>query len=224
MRLLFVEDSERLQRSVGTGLKKAGYAVDITGDGEEGLWFAEAHNYDVIILDLMLPKLDGLSLLGKLRKQGKQTHILILTAKDRVEDKVLGLQQGADDYMVKPFSFDELLARIHALCRRAYKKKDSRIHLDDFELDTASRTVSRSGRSIALTPREYMLLEYLVGRKGEVVTRSEIEEHIYDEAADPNSNVVDSAVCALRKKITPAGSTSLIHTRRGMGYVFDLPS
>ncbi len=220
MRLLLIEDSERLQRSVGTGLRKAGYALDITGDGEEGLWYAESHDYDAIILDLMLPKLDGLTLLRRLRAEGKQTHVLILTARDKVEDRVSGLQRGADDYLVKPFAFDELLARVQALCRRAYGKKDPLVLLEDFALDTGSRTISRAGKNIALAPREYMLLAYLVQRRGEVVSRTEIEEHIYDETEDPSSNAVDSAICALRKKITPPGSTSLILTRRGMGYVF----
>ena len=221
MRLLLVEDSERLQRSVGTGLRKAGFAVDISGDGEGGLWYAESHEYDAIILDLMLPKVDGLTLLGRLRAQGKQTHVLILTARDKVGDRVLGLQRGADDYLVKPFAFDELLARVQSLCRRSYGKKDAVIVLEDFVMDTIRRTIRRAGRSIPLAPREYVLLEYLAQRRGEVVSRTEIEEHIYDEAADPSSNAVDSAICALRKKITPAGSTSLIHTRRGMGYLFD---
>jgi DNA-binding response OmpR family regulator len=224
MRLLFVEDSERLQRSVGSGLKKAGYAVDITGDGEEGLWYAQSHDYDAIILDVMLPKLDGLTLLRRLRSTGRQSHVLLLTARDRVEDRVLGLQTGADDYLVKPFAFEELLARVQALCRRTYMQKDSRIRIEDLELDTASRTVRRAGRPISLAPREYALLEYLAQRRGEVVSRAEIEEHLYDEAAEPSSNAVDSAICALRKKITPAGALSLIHTRRSMGYIFGPPA
>jgi DNA-binding response OmpR family regulator len=219
--LLFVEDSPRLQRSVGKGLQKAGYAVDMTGDGLEGLWYAESNEYDAIILDLMLPSLDGLSLLRRLRAKGKDTHVLILTAKDIVEDRVRGLVAGADDYLIKPFAFEELLARIQALCRRRYSQKSSCIQVAELEINTASKTVTRGGDLIVLTPREYRLLEYLVLRRGEVVSRQEIEEHIYNDVVESFSNVVDSAVCTLRRKITPSGALPLIHTRRGMGYVLE---
>jgi DNA-binding response OmpR family regulator len=218
VRILFVEDSKRLQRSVGTGLRKAGYAVDITGDGEEGLWYAESNDYDVIILDLMLPSLDGLTVLRQLRERGRNTHILILTAKDTVEDRVRGLKMGADDYLVKPFAFDELLARVQALARRAYRVKDARVVVGDLEIDTARKIVRRAGGVIDLTPREYRLLEYLALRRGEVISRTEIETHIYDERVEPMSNVVDSAICHLRKKIDLSGFSPLIHTCRGMGY------
>ncbi len=219
MRVLLVEDSKILQRSVATALRKAGYAIDATGDGTEGLWFAEQHEYDVIILDLMLPGLDGLSILQRLRRQDNVAQVLVLTAKDTVEDRVRGLRTGADDYLIKPFALDELLARVQALCRRHYLKKAPRLRVGDLEIDTGARTVMRRGRAIELTPREYRLLEYLASRAGEVVSRTDIWAHVYDEHTEPMSNAVDSAICVLRKKIEPPGTTSLLHTRRGMGYV-----
>jgi DNA-binding response OmpR family regulator len=221
VRILLIEDSKPLQRAVSTGLRKSGYAVDVSGDGEEGLWFVQSNDYDVVILDLMLPHLDGLTLLRRLRAKGSQTHILILTAKDTVDDRVRGLHAGADDYLVKPFAFEELLARVQALCRRAYAKKSTRVVVGDLEIDTSGRTVTRDRQPIELTPREYALLEYLVLRRGEVVSRSDIEAHIYSEQIDPMSNVVDSAICGLRKKITTSGGPPLIHTRRGHGYVIE---
>jgi DNA-binding response OmpR family regulator len=219
MRLLLVEDSVRLQTSIGRGLHKAGYAVDITGDGEEGLFLAQSNQYDAIILDLMLPKLDGLSLLRNLRAKQNGTHVLILTAKDTVENRVSGLQAGADDYLIKPFAFEELLARVQALCRRSYQRKNPKIDIGDLEIDTAARVVSRKGKQIELSPREFMLLEYLALRRGQVVSRTQIESHIYPDGADLMSNTVDSAVCILRKKISPIGAPPLIQTRRGMGYI-----
>lgn len=219
MRILLVEDSPRLQRSIGAGLRRSGYAVDVAGDGEEGLWRALSDDYDVIVLDLMLPKLDGLSVLDRLRRQGKDTHVLALTARDTVEDRVRGLRLGADDYLVKPFAFDELLARIQALVRRRHGQKNPRIEIGQLALDTSARTVSVAGRHISLTPREYALLEYLALRRGELVSRTQIEQHIYDDNAEPMSNVVDSTICALRRKLDAAGGTSLIQTRRGLGYV-----
>jgi DNA-binding response OmpR family regulator len=221
MRLLLVEDSERLQRSVGTGLRKSGYAVDIAGTGPEGLWHAESHDYDVIILDIMLPGFDGLTLLRRLREQGRETHVLLLTAKDTVADRVVGLRAGADDYLVKPFAFDELLARIEALTRRKHGRKNPLIHVGDLEINTAARTVARGGKVIELFPREYALLEYLAAHQGEVVSRTDIEAHIYDDRVEPLSNVVDSAICALRRKIDPPDGPSLIVTRRRMGYVLN---
>jgi DNA-binding response OmpR family regulator len=220
VRILLVEDSPRLQRSIGTGLRRANYAVDVAGDGEEGLWRAESDQYDVIVLDLMLPRLDGLTLLERLRARGKHTHVLILTARDSVEDRVRGLQMGGDDYLVKPFAFEELLARIQALVRRCHTQKNPSIRVGPLEIDTSARTVTVQGRPVGLAPREYALLEYLARRQGTVVSRTEIEAHIYDDAAEPMSNVVDSAVCALRRKIDVPGRPSLIQTRRGMGYVF----
>lgn len=221
MRILFVEDSKRLQRSITIGLRKAGYTIDVTGDGQEGLWFAESYDYDVIILDLMLPGMDGLTILKRLREQGKKAFVLILTAKDTVEDKVEGLQTGADDYLVKPFAFEELLARIQALIRRKYGIKTNSINIGELEIDLARRAVLRNGKEIDLMPREYALLEFLALRKGTLVSRAEIEEHIYDERVDPMSNVVDSAICTLRKKIDSSDDPSIIKTRRGMGYIIE---
>ncbi|GAB4321225.1 MAG: response regulator transcription factor [Candidatus Sumerlaeia bacterium] len=219
MRVLLIEDSKRLRESLSVGLRRAGYALDTAGDGVEGLWFAETHDYDVIILDLMLPGMDGLSVLRRLREAGRNVHVLILTARDAVEDRVTGLQSGADDYLVKPFSFDELLARLQALVRRAYQVKNPQLRVGDLVIDTAARTVRRGDEVIALAPREYALLEYLALRQGQVVSRTEIEHHIYDERAEPMSNVVDAAVYALRRKIDRPGTASLIQTRRGMGYL-----
>jgi len=219
MKVLLVEDSSRLQMSVGRALRKAGYAVDVAGDGEDGLWKAESNDYDAIVLDIMLPKLDGLSLLRQLRQRGRGTHVLLLTAKDTVEDRVHGLQVGADDYLVKPFALDELLARVEALCRRAYGKKQPRLVIADLEIDTVAKEVLRSGHSVKLKPREYLLLEYLARRSGEVVTHGDIEVHIYDDSVDPMSNVVESAICQLRKKISAVNPAPLIHTRHGLGYI-----
>lgn len=219
MRVLLVEDSERLRRSVGTGLRKAGYAVDLAADGEEGLWYAQGNDYDVIVLDLMLPKIDGLSVLKRLRDSGKTTHVLILTAKDAIEDRVLGLQSGSDDYLVKPFAFDELLARVQALARRSHGVKRPVVRVGALEVDTVRRLAARDGSALDLPPREFALLEYLAMRPGEVVTRAQIEAHIYDDQVEPMSNVVESAIYSLRKKIDPPGGPSLIQTRRGMGYV-----
>ena len=224
MRILLVEDSLRLQEAIGTGLREMGYAVDIAGDGEDGLWRAETDEYDVLVLDLMLPKLDGLSVLSRLREQGKTTHVLILTARDKVEDRVRGLQLGADDYLVKPFNFLELVARIQALARRAHGVKTSRITLGDLVIDTSACAVTRADEPVELTPREYALLEFLAFRRGQVVSRTQIEQHIYDERVEPASNVVDSAICTLRRKVDRPGAGSLIQTRRGLGYILEEPS
>ena len=224
MKVLLVEDSARLQMSVSRALRKAGYALDVTDNGEDGLWQAEANDYDVIVLDIMLPKLDGLSLLRQLRQKGKGTHVLLLTARDTVEDRVQGLQLGADDYLVKPFALEELLARVEALCRRAYGSKQTRLIIADLEIDTVAKEVFRAGHLVRLKPREYLLLEYLARRSGQVVTRSEIEAHIYDDSVDPMSNVVESAVCSLRKKISAPNPAPLIHTRHGLGYVLKVDS
>ena len=218
MRILVVEDSARLRQTVTTWLRRNGFAVDASADGEEGLWLAETNDYDAIVLDLMLPKLDGLALLQKLRQQGKQTHVLLLTAKDTVPDRVRGLEVGADDYLVKPFALEELLARVKALCRRAYGNKSSRLAFADLEVDTAARKVTRAGKPVTLQPREYALLEYLARRAGHIVTRTEIEEHIYGGEIETASNAVDSAICSLRQKLGEANPAPLIHTRRGLGY------
>ncbi len=166
-----------------------------------------------------MPGLDGLTILQRLRQQGQTTQVLLLTAKDTVEDRVCGLRTGADDYLIKPFALDELLARVQALCRRHYLKKAPRLCIEDLEIDTGARTVSRCGKHIELTPREYRLLEYLASRSGEVVSRTDIWAHVYDEHTEPMSNTVDSAICILRKKIEPPGTKALLQTRRGAGYV-----
>jgi DNA-binding response OmpR family regulator len=224
MRLLLVEDSSRLQRSLTLGLRKAGYAIDVSGDGRDALWQAQAVDYDVIILDIMIPSLDGLGVLAQLRAQGKKTHILLLTARDTVEDRVKGLQMGADDYLVKPFAFEELLARIQALCRRNYSQKSPQIEIQDLTINLATQRAATKGHSIDLLPREFRLLEFLSLRRGEVVSRSEIEAHLYNEKTEVMSNVVDSTVCQLRRKLAQAGSATLIHTRRGMGYCIEAES
>jgi len=221
MRLLIVEDSDRLRQTLATALRKSGYAVDAAADGEEGQWLAENNAYDAIVLDIMLPKRDGLAVLAGLRRKKIDTHVLLLTARDTVADRVQGLRAGADDYLIKPFALDELLARVEALCRRAYGAKQSLMQIAGLEIDTAARAVRRDGRPVPLSAREYSLLEYLAKRRGHIVTRAEIEAHIYDEAVDPMSNVVDSAICILRKKLEAgaAAAAPLIHTRRGQGYI-----
>ncbi len=169
----------------------------------------------------MLPKLDGLSVLRRLRDRGKQMHVLLLTARDGVEDRVRGILTGADDYLVKPFALSELLVRVHALCQRGYGTKQPRLVFGNLEIDRAARSVRVAGEPVELQPREYALLEYLALRRGEVVSRTEIEAHIYDDLVGAMSNVVDAAVYSLRKKITPPGTPALIHTRCGAGYVLE---
>jgi len=219
MRLLIVEDYAPLRQSTAKGLREAGFAVDEAGDGEEGLWYARSNPYDVVILDLMLPKVEGMEILRRIRDAGNPTHVLLLTARDGVGDRVGGLNAGADDYLVKPFAFDELLARVKALTRRAYQRKSPVLGLGDLEIDTAAKQVRRAGKPIELTAREYQLLEYLVSRAGEVVTRTDIHEHCYDFQADASSNVIDVYIGYLRRKLEGDGQSKLIHTRRGQGYV-----
>jgi DNA-binding response OmpR family regulator len=219
MRVLVIEDFELLRESITQGLQEAGFAVDSASNGEDGLWFAESNEYDVIVLDIMLPKIDGLTLLRRMRAQGHRAHVLILTAKDGPEDRVNGLDAGADDYVVKPFVFAELLARIRALIRRKYDTKSPVIRVADMEIYTTARSVSRAGRTVELTGREYALLEFLAVRAKQVVTRTEIWEHVYDANATTGSNVVDVYIGHLRRKIDRPGLPPLIHTRRGHGYV-----
>jgi DNA-binding response OmpR family regulator len=219
MRVLVVEDYAPLRDSLAKGLRDSGYAVDVTGNGTEGLWYAENHPYDAIILDLMLPGIDGMKILSTLRKAGNTTPVLVLTAKDAVPDRVAGLDAGADDYMVKPFAFAELLARVRALVRRRYGTADTTLRIADLEIDTRARRVQRAGQVIALSAREYALLEYLAHRTGHIVSRTELWDHAYDEAAEPGSNVLDVHVSHLRRKIDDGHDTKLIHTKRGQGYV-----
>ena len=219
MRVLLVEDSERLQRSVATGLRQSGYAVDVAGNGTDGLWRARSADYDVIVLDVMLPGLDGLSGLARLREEGRDAHVLLLTARDAVADRVGGLRAGADDYLVKPFAFEELLARVGALARRRHGRASPVIRVGGLEIDTAARTVKRGGQPIHLTPREYALLEFLAFHRGKVATRSMIWEHLYDEQDESTSNVVDVYIRYLRAKIDKGFDPPLILTRWGEGYM-----
>ncbi len=219
MRVLLVEDYEPLRKSLRQGLSEAGYALDVAADGEEGLWYALGNDYDVIVLDLMLPGVDGLSILRKLRARKKDAHVLILTARDAVQDRVTGLDCGADDYLVKPFAFEELLARIRALIRRNYNKKSSQIVVEDLRIDLNTQQVYRGDRLIQLTAREDGLLEYLAVRAGEVVSRTDIWEHVYEFNSSAASNVVDVYIGYLRKKLQSEGKPSLLHTVRGRGYL-----
>ena len=224
MRVLLIEDSPRLQTSVGRGLRKAGYAVDVCGDGKEGLWLAESNEYDSVILDLMLPGMDGLSVLQRLREKENNLPVLILTARDTIDDRVRGLRMGADDYLIKPFALEELLARVHTLCRRRYGRKNVPLVIGGLQIDTVTRSVRCGGQPLDLAPREFSLLEYLALRRGEVVSRRDIEAHLYGESAELMSNAVDSAISSLRRKLGASNAAPLIHTRRGMGYVLEAKS
>jgi DNA-binding response OmpR family regulator len=219
VRVLLVEDHKQLVKALRQGLEEEGYAVDVALDGEEGDYKAKTVEYDLVILDVMLPKIDGLTLLQRWRKAGVTTHVLMLTARDQLEDKVKGLDTGADDYLTKPFELEELLARVRALVRRGHEVKDPIIRILDLEIDTASRTVKRSGQVIHLTPREYGLLEFLAFHRGRVVTRTMIWEHLYDEHDESTSNVVDVYIRYLRNKIDKGFEPPLILTRWGEGYM-----
>ena len=219
MRVLLVEDHKPLSRALRQGLEEEGFAVDVALDGEEGDFKASTAQYDAIILDVMLPKEDGLSLLQRWRKKGINTHVLLLTARSGVDDKVRGLDLGADDYLTKPFELEELFARLRALIRRGHHVKDPILRIHDLEIDTAARTVKRGGQAIHLTPREYALLEYLAFHRGRVVTRSMIWEHLYDEHDENTSNVVDVYIRYLRNKIDKGFEPPLILTRWGEGYL-----
>ena len=219
MRLLIIEDNKMLAQSLRQGFREEGFAADIAADGEEGLWYAESNPYDVIVLDLTLPKLDGLEVLRRVRKCGIASHVLCLTARGATEDKVRALNLGADDYLAKPFAFEVLLARVRSLCRRAYQKKDPVIRVADLEIDTAGHTVRRGDRAIDLSAREYALLEFLAARAGQVVSRTAIGEHMYDFNSDPESNVIDVYIGHLRRKIELPGRSKLLHTKRGQGYL-----
>lgn len=224
MRLLLIEDYRPLRESLIKGLHEAGFAVDATGDGQEGLWYATGNEYDVVVLDLMLPGMDGLEILKRIRSQGCETCVLVLTARDTVQDRVRGLDLGADDYVVKPFAFEELLARLRALLRRGYHHRQPAIQIADLHIDPASQKVRRGEQEILLTAREYALLEYLALRAGEVVSRTDIWEHVYDFNATASSNVVDVYIGYLRKKIECPDKPPLIHTIRGRGYLLGAAS
>ena len=224
MRILLVEDDERIAAFVENGLREAGFSVDCTGDGEQGLHMALAVNYDAAVVDIMLPRLDGLSLISTLRHRSVNTPVLILSAKTSVDDRITGLQRGADDYLVKPFIFAELLARVQALVRRGSKTINAnRLICDDLSVDVLHREVRRGGRLIDLQPREYALLEYLLRNRERTVSKTMILEHIWDFHFDPQTNVVDVLVCRLRNKIDKDFPDKLIHTTRGIGYAIKAP-
>jgi two-component system OmpR family response regulator len=217
VRLLIIEDEADLARALQKSLEEHDFAVDLSSDGEEGLYKVTQTSYDAAILDVMLPRLDGWTVLRRVRASGNRTPVLMLTARDTVDDRVRGLNLGADDYLVKPFAVAELVARIRAVIRRAYGGASSEVTVADLSLDTVARTVCRDGKQVDLTAREYTILELLVRSRGRPVSRPAIAEHIYSEAVDVWSNVIDVHIAALRRKL----GTSLIRTRRGEGYIID---
>jgi two-component system copper resistance phosphate regulon response regulator CusR len=219
MRLLVVEDERKLGRFLKHGLEEEHYAVDLAYDGEEGWYLSQVNDYDLMILDVMMPKMDGLTLCRRIRAAQKLTPIILLTARDAVEDRVSGLDQGADDYLVKPFAFSELLARIRALLRRQRDSIAIELQVADLILNPARRRVTRTGVSIDLTAKEYALLEYLMRHSGEIVTRTQITEHVWDQQFDTDTNVIEVYISYLRQKIDPPHAAKLLHTVRGMGYV-----
>jgi two-component system copper resistance phosphate regulon response regulator CusR len=220
MRILLVEDEPRVARFVAKGLREQSYAIDIAGDSESALYQAEINDYDLIILDVMLPGRDGFEVCRELRERNVKTPVLMLTALDAVDDRVQGLDSGADDYLIKPFEFKELLARVRALLRRAREFRPPALQVADLTLNTANHTATRAGRRIGLTAKEYALLEYFALHQGRLLGREEIAEHVWDENFDPMSNVIDVYVRRLRKKVDEGFSRPLIHTRRGAGYIF----
>jgi two-component system copper resistance phosphate regulon response regulator CusR len=220
MRLLLVEDDSRIARFVAKGLREQAYAVDIAANGDEALYQAEINSYDLIILDVMIPGRDGLQVCRALRQSGARTPILMLTARDGVEDRIKGLDEGADDYLTKPFEFGELLARLRALLRRSSQLRPPQINVADLVIDAAAQSASRAGRTISLTTKEFALLEYLARNAGRVIGRAEIAEHVWDETFDPFSNLIEVYVNRLRGKIDSGFAAPLIHTRRGAGYFF----
>ena len=217
MRILVVEDEPRLLRSLAQALREEGYAVDTADAGDEGLYKAESYDYDAIVLDVMLPGLDGWEVLGRFCR-GKRTPVLMLTVWDSTRDRVRGLDTGADDYLVKPFDLTELLARLRALIRRAAGQARSCVEVQDVRIDTRARTVTRGGEPVPLTAREYAILEYLALHRGAVVTRSALYEHLFDERDDTLSNLVDVHVFSIRRKL----GAGLITTRRGQGYCIEI--
>ena len=221
MRLLYIEDHVELHEAVATCLREEGFVVDSAMDGDEGLFLAVENDYDVIILDVMLPGIGGLEIVKRLRATGDGTPVLISSARDKINQRVEGLHLGADDYLIKPFALDELVARIGVLLRRKYGARDPLIKIEDLEIDTTTKKVRRGESSINLTPREYALLEYLALRRGELVSRTEIWDHIYEYHSSATSNVVDVYVRYLRNKLNAEGQANLIQTRRGFGYVLE---
>lgn len=220
MRLLLVEDDDKIAYFITKGLKEAGFAVDRASNGEDGLHLALTEPYDVAIIDIMLPKLSGLQVIEEMRQNKIHTPVLILSAKRTVDDRVKGLRTGGDDYLIKPFAFSELLARVQALVRRATQMTSpTRITIGELTLDIAKRKVDRAGMEIVLQPLEFSLLEYLMRNTGYVVSKTMIMEHVWDYNFNPRTNVVESRICYLRDKIDKNFETKLIHTIRGVGYV-----
>lgn len=224
MRILVVEDDPKIASFIIKGLKQAGYAVDHAADGREGLHLALTEPYDAAVIDVMLPRLDGLSLIQEVRRQKVNVPVIILSARRAVDDRVRGLETGSDDYLTKPFAFSELLARIQALIRRAGNvAPPTRLEVGDLSLDLFTRKVMRGGTEIMLQPREFALLEYLLRQAGRVVSKTMILEHVWELDFDPQTNVVDVLVCRLRNKVDRDFEPKLIHTIRGVGYVLKLP-
>jgi two-component system, OmpR family, copper resistance phosphate regulon response regulator CusR len=220
LRLLLVEDDARIARFVAKGLREQAYAVDVVATGEDALYQTAINSYDLIILDVMIPGKNGFEVCRELRRSGQRVPVLMLTARDSVEDRISGLDHGADDYLTKPFEFRELLARLRALLRRSGELRPAQIAVADLVLDTGAQTVSRGGRTIPLTTKEYALLEFLARNAGRVVGRAEIAEHVWDESFDPFSNLIEVYVNRVRRKIDVPGAKPLLHTRRGAGYFF----
>jgi DNA-binding response OmpR family regulator len=219
MRILLVEDDPGVSRFVVKGLREQAYAVDAATTGEDALYQADINEYDLIVLDVMIPAPDGFEVCRRLRKARKRMPILMLTARDAVEDRVSGLDRGADDYLTKPFEFRELLARLRALLRRSTELRPPRLSVGDLELDTAAQSATHRGHAISLTHKEYALLDYLVRNAGTVVSRADIAEHVWDETFDPFSNLIEVYINRLRRKIDQDGSSGLLQTRRGAGYI-----
>ena len=223
MRLLLVEDEKRIAHFVAKGLREESYAVDVVGNGKDAIYQTEINDYDVVILDVMIPRLDGIATCRAIRAKGKRIPILMLTARDGVQDRITGLDAGADDYLTKPFEFGELLARLRALLRRPRELKSPQIVVDDLVLDTTSQTVKRGSRTIPLTTKEYALLEFLARNAGRVIGRAEIAEHVWDESFDPFSNLIEVYINRLRRKLDEGASKPLLQTRRGSGYFLGSP-
>jgi DNA-binding response OmpR family regulator len=219
MRILVLEDYLPLQNNIVECLSEDGFVVDASADGEEGMWYAENHEYDVLLLDIMLPKIDGLTLLKRLRKLGKSVPVIFISARDTVAHRIVGLEAGADDYLIKPFALAELVARVRAQVRRRHDKISPELVIGDIVMNTLTKTVQRAGVEIPLTRKEYCLLECFTFYKGEVISREYISQHAYQDYEGGNSNVVDVYVGYLRKKLNAGGLPNVIHTKRGHGYV-----
>ena len=219
MKILLAEDEVDLNNVVTRYLKKNGYSVDSVLDGEEALDYLEYSEYDLVILDIMMPKVDGFEVIKKLRNKGNHTSILMLTARDNADDKVKGLDLGADDYIVKPFDFNELLARIRAVVRRKYGNSSNKLVIGDLILDTSEKSVTRAGKQIELTGKEYEVLEYLMQSKNRILSRDQIKEHVWDFDYEGDSNIIDVLIKNIRKKIDIEDGKQIIYTKRGLGYV-----